>query len=170
MDVINKATSLSHAIIQFLVHAQKAREFEDEFERHQLRLDILQARLFLQIEALNMNDDNTRALEGQERSLAEIFVAVQHTLFKAQRVATEMRTDLAASINANCDAGSCGPPLGEQPARLRALAFLDRRRLQTIKAIGRMKWAIYKRDRFDRSLADIAALVADLERLASNQG
>lgn len=176
MEAMNNAAGISHAIFYFLVHTQKAREFEDEFERHQLRLDLLQVRLSRQMGALRTIDkvksgsnwpaiqdhdelSNTLEIaEKEERSLAEILAAIQHTLSKAQRDATKMRTELAA-----------GPPLDEQPARLRALAFLDKRRLQTAKAIGRMQWAIYKRDCFDRSIADIAALVADLEKLARNQ-
>lgn len=193
MDAVGNTASISHAIFHFMVHAQKAREFEDEFERHQLRLDILQVRLSRQVEALSTIDigksgnnriaiqDNEKLsitmkiTEKEERSLAEILAAVQHTLFKAQRDATKMRTDLApdtawAATGVGGCASGCAPlPLGEQPARLRALAFLDKRRLQTAKAIGRMQWAIYKRDRFDRSIADIAALVADLEKLVNNQ-
>lgn len=176
MEALGNTTNISHAIFQFLVHAQKAREFEDEFERHQLRLNILQVRLSRQIEALR-NIDNAKSgsscltiqvneklsapleiAEKEQRLLAEILAAVQHTLSKAQRDATKMRTGLVA-----------GPTLDEQPARLRGLAFLDKRRLQTAKAIGRMQWAIYKRDRFDRSIADVAALVADLEKLAKHQ-
>ncbi|KAK1246972.1 hypothetical protein MKX08_000774 [Trichoderma sp. CBMAI-0020] len=176
MEAVGNTANISHAIFQFLVHAQKAREFEDEFERHQLRLNILQVRLSRQIEALRdidnvesgssfltiqVDENPSSPLEITEReksSLADILAAVQHTLSKAQRDAAKMKTHLATA-----------PPLGEQPARLRVLAFLDKRRLQTAKAIGRMQWAIYKRDRFDRSIADIAALVADLEQLAQNQ-
>ncbi|KAL6906745.1 hypothetical protein GGI43DRAFT_395598 [Trichoderma evansii] len=109
--------------------------------------------------------------EREERSLADILDAVQHTLFKAQREATKMRTHLAApgtTASSSSGAGSC-VPLGEQPARLRALAFLDKRRVQTTKAINIMQWVIYKRDQFDRSIADIAALIADLEKLARNR-
>ncbi|EHK45324.1 uncharacterized protein TrAtP1_003602 [Trichoderma atroviride] len=175
MEAVSNTANISHAIFQFLVHAQKAREFEDEFERHQLRLNILQVRLSRQIESLR-NIDNVKSgssfltikadenpsspleIAEKEESLAEIVAAVQHTLSKAQRDTTKMKTDLVA-----------GPPLDEQPARLRGLAFLDKRRLQTAKAIGRMQWAIYKRERFDRSIADIAALVADLEKLAKKQ-
>lgn len=176
MDTIGNTANISHAIFQFLVHAQKAREFEDEFERHQLRLNILRVRLFRQIEALRHIDkvkggsscltiqikeklSNPLEIAGKEQGLlAEILIAVQHTLSKAQRDATKMRTDLIG-----------GPSLDEQSGQLRGLKFLDKRRLQTAKAIGRMQWAIYKRDRFDRSLADIAALVADLEKLSKAQ-
>ncbi|KAM0471798.1 hypothetical protein ACHAPX_009191 [Trichoderma viride] len=176
MEAVGNTANISHAIFQFLLHAQRAREFEDEFERHQLRLNILQVRLSRQIEALRhidnvqsgssrltvqVNEKLSTSLEIAEKeqgSLAEILAAVQYTLSKAQRDATKMRADLIGS-----------PSQDEQPGQLRGLAFLDKRRLQTVKAIGRMQWAIYKRDRFDRSLADIAALVADLEKLAKTQ-
>ncbi|PON26143.1 hypothetical protein TGAM01_v205087 [Trichoderma gamsii] len=176
MEAVGNTANISHAIFQFLLHAQKAREFKDEFERHQLRLNILQVRLSRQIKALRhidnvqsgsscltvqVNEKSSTSLEIAEKeqgSLAEILAAVQRTLSKAQRDATKMRTNLVG-----------GPPLlDEQPGQLRGLAFLDKRRLQTAKAIGRVQWAIYKRDRFDRSIADIAALVADLENLAKN--
>ncbi|KAL7894690.1 hypothetical protein HDV63DRAFT_407024 [Trichoderma sp. SZMC 28014] len=176
MEAIGNTANISHAILQLLIHAQKAREFEDEFERHQLRLDILQLRLSRQIKALR-NIDSVKSgsssstiqvkeklstpleiAEKEQGLLAEILAAVQDTLSKAQRDATKMRTDLVG-----------GPSLDEQPGQLRGLAFLDKRRVQTAKVISRMQWAIYKRDRFDRSLADIAALVADLEKLARAQ-
>ncbi|KAM0511045.1 hypothetical protein ACHAPE_010249 [Trichoderma viride] len=176
MEAVGSTANISHAIFQFLLHAQKAREFEDEFERHQLRLNILQVRLSRQIEALRhidnvqsgsscltvqVNEKLSTSLEIAEKeqgSLAEILAAVQRTLVRAQQDATKMKTDLAAA-----------PPLDKQPAQLRGLSFLDKRRLQTMKAVGRMQWAIYKRDRFDRSVADIAALVTDLEKLAKAQ-
>ncbi|UKZ92288.1 uncharacterized protein TrAFT101_007248 [Trichoderma asperellum] len=180
MEAVGNTANIPHVLFHLLVHAQRAREFEDEFERHQLRLDILQVRLSRQIETLSTlgnaaEGNNGTTIQDNERSLAEILAAVQQTLFKAQRDATKMRAELAASTTASssgaADAGSGGgdPPLGEQPARLRALAFLEKRRLQTAKAIGIMQWVIYKRDRFNRSIADIAALVADVETLASNQ-
>ncbi|GFP54248.1 hypothetical protein TASIC1_0003062600 [Trichoderma asperellum] len=168
MEAVSSTASIPHAIFLFLVHAQKAREFEDEFERHQLRLDILQVRLSRQVEALSTIDSYAGVSEGQERSLAEILAAVQHTFFKAQRDAAKIRTNLAAGTSTSWDAGGWAS-LGEQSARLRALAFLDKRRVQMAKAVSIVQWVVYKREHFDRSIADIAALVADLERLANSQ-
>lgn len=42
-------------------------------------------------------------------------------------------------------------------------------RAHTAKPICRMQWAIYKRDRCDRSIADIDVVVAGLERLVGGR-
>lgn len=45
----------------------------------------------------------------------------------------------------------------------------DAIKIRAAKAMGRMQWVIYKRDRCYRSIAEINALVADLERAAGSQ-
>ncbi|EHK45323.1 uncharacterized protein TrAtP1_003600 [Trichoderma atroviride] len=119
------ATSILYATYLFLVRAKKSREFEDEFERHQLKLDTLEMRL-----------DAVRAIleerpEGQTISLAPIFDSAQRTLLRAQQDTAEIGAHTATPLS-------------------------------------RMQWVIYRRDRCDRSIADISAVVTGLEGLVSN--
>ncbi|PON26144.1 hypothetical protein TGAM01_v205088 [Trichoderma gamsii] len=150
--VVNAATI---AIFRSLISTIRTGAFEVEI--HRLELDILQVRLSRQIEAFstinNMEamQNNLQAYEEQQRQLAEIIAAVQHILSIAQQDATRIRGNVA-------EGASVGGSL---------LAFLDKCRAQKARAISRMQWAIYRRDRCERNLAAITALIVELERLAS---
>jgi hypothetical protein len=127
MEAVGNTASTSYAIIHALARAtENAREFENEFERCQLRLDTLQVRL----EAVRPVEVAEAITEGRERSLAHLIASVQRTLSKSQEDATKIRA---------------------------------------ARTMGRMQWVIYKRDRCYRSIAEINALVADLERAAGNR-
>lgn len=152
--VVNAATI---AIIRSLIRAIRAGAFEVEI--HRLELDILQVRLSRQVEAFSTINNNIEAIQDssqtfkeQQRLLAEILDAVQHILSSAQHDATRIRANVAGGA-------SVGGSL---------LAFLDRCRAQKASAISRMQWVIYRRDRCERNLAAITALVVELERLASS--
>lgn len=117
-------TGVLYATYLIILRAKKSREFEDEFERHQLKLNTLGMRL-----------NAVRAIieersKGSKISLAPIFNNAQRTLLRAQQDAAEI--------------GAHTTPL------------------------SRMQWVIYRRDRCDRSIADISAVVIGLEGLVSN--
>lgn len=119
----NTATSIFYATYNILV---RVGEFEDEFERHQLKLDTLKMRLeFVKtiIEEIP---------EEQRRLLAQILDNSQRIFLKAQQDAVKIGA-------------------------------------YTAKPICRMQWVIYKRDRCDRSIADIDVVVAGLERLIGSR-
>ncbi|KAL6906743.1 hypothetical protein GGI43DRAFT_380283 [Trichoderma evansii] len=122
----NTATSMFYATFIFLVRAKKSGEFEDEFERHQLKLDTLEMRLEVVRTIIE------EMPERQNISLALIFDNAHRIFLKAQQDATNIRAHTATSIN-------------------------------------RMQWVIYKRDRCDRSIADIDVVVAGLEGLVSSR-
>ncbi|KAL7894691.1 hypothetical protein HDV63DRAFT_383521 [Trichoderma sp. SZMC 28014] len=133
METVGNTTSTSYAIIHALARAtENAREFENEFERCQLRLDTLQVQLeaVRPIKVTEPIQAGETITERRERSLAHLIAGVQRTLSKVQ----------------------------EDVAKIRAA-----------KTMGRMQWAIYKRDRCYRSIKQINALVADLERAAGSQ-
>jgi hypothetical protein len=186
MNAIGNTAGILHIIFYCLVHTQLSREFADEFERHQLRLDILQIRLSCQVKTLGTIDNvksssssltiNENTSNPQERTVAVILAAVQAALHKAQRDAARMRVHLSLPMGTSTSTAQPLPldgyaSFGQPKKRPQTLDFLDKGRVQTAKAIGAMKWAFYKRDRFDRVIADISALVDDLERfLIINQG
>lgn len=117
------AASIFYATYNIFV---RAGEFEDEFERHQLKLDTLKMRL----EVVRTIIEETP--EEQRMLLARILSNSERIFLKAQQN--------AAKIRAN-----------------------------TAKPICRMQWVIYKRDRCDRSIADINVVVAGLERLVGSR-
>ncbi|KAM0471797.1 hypothetical protein ACHAPX_009190 [Trichoderma viride] len=124
MEIAGKtATSIFYATYNILA---RAGEFEDEFERHELKLDTLKMRL----EVVRTIIEETP--EEQKRLLAQILNNLQRIFLKVQQDATKIR-------------------------------------VHTAKPICRMQWAIYKRDRCDRSIADINVLVAGLERLVGGR-
>lgn len=119
----NAATSILYATYNLLV---RAGEFEDEFERHQLKLDTLQIRLAGIRTAIKELPEEQRIL------LAQILDNSQRIVLKAQQDAAKIRA-------------------------------------YTARPICKMQWAIYKRDRCDRSIADIDVVVAGLERLVGSR-
>jgi prophage DNA circulation protein len=151
--VVNATTT---AIIRSLIRAIRAGALEVEI--HRLELDILQVRLSRQIEAfsainnLEPMQNNSQAYEEQQRQLAEIIAAVQHVLSHAQQDAVRLRATVAG-----------GAGVGSS-----LLAFLDKCRAQKARAISRMQWAVYRRDRCERNLAAITTLIVELERLANS--
>ncbi|KAL6906744.1 hypothetical protein GGI43DRAFT_395597 [Trichoderma evansii] len=93
MEAVGNTASTSHAIIHVLVRATKnAIEFNDEFERYQLKLDTLKIRLeaVRKINDAKVMQDRDRISLGQERSLAQIIANVQHAVSKAHHDATRI--------------------------------------------------------------------------------
>jgi hypothetical protein len=117
------AASILYATYNIFV---RAGEFEDEFERHQLKLDTLKMRL----EVVRTIIEETP--EEQRMLLAQILSNSERTFLKAQQNAAKIQAYIA-------------------------------------KPICRMQWVIYKRDRCDRSIADINVVVAGLERLVGSR-
>lgn len=151
--VVNAATT---AIFRSLIRAIRAGAFEVEI--HRLELNILQVRLSRQVEAfstLNNTEviqNSSQTSQEQQRLLTEILAEVQHILSNAQQDATRIRVNVTGSA-------SVGGSL---------LAFLDKCRAQKARAISRVQWAIYRRDRCERNLAAITELIVKLESLASS--
>ncbi|KAL7922727.1 hypothetical protein ACQKWADRAFT_292250 [Trichoderma austrokoningii] len=123
----NAATSILYTAYNLLV---RAGEFEDEFERHQLKLDTLKMRL---AGIRTVIEELPEELPEERRMLlAQILDNSQRIFVKAQQDAAKIRAG-------------------------------------TARTICKMQWAIYKRDRCDRSIADIDVVVAGLEKLVGGR-
>lgn len=177
MDAANNAVGIFYFVYHCFSHIQLARQFESELNRWQIKLDLIQIELdLIQIApeliqkrpnrwSKTSNSDTSplavrevtsglRIISAdRERTTAEIICAIQETLYIARCEAAKIKVDLS-------------DPKKMQP---RITEFLNKRRVQTAKAVGGMKWAFYKRDQFKRCIADINALVADLQRLPGCQ-
>lgn len=120
------AANILHATYLFLVRAKKSTDFENEFERHQLKLDTLEMRLYIVGAIIE------ERFEGQRILLAPVFDNAQRTLLRARQDAGEISAHTATPLS-------------------------------------RMQWVIYRRDRCDRSIADIDVVVGGLERLVAGR-
>ncbi|KAL7797708.1 prion-inhibition and propagation domain-containing protein [Trichoderma afarasin] len=176
MDPVGNTIGLLRFVLNSFSQIQLAREFESEFERYQLKLDLIQLRLSRWGEIVKLNNNNNIASkdvatpvnrgEGLENPAGDpttgILLEIRDTVAKAQRDARKIKN--GTSSDQLLDADEC------LPADLRGLhtrfkGLLSKRTSQTIKVVDGLKWAFYKRDHFDRFIADISSLTDNLEGL-----
>ncbi|UKZ73244.1 hypothetical protein TrVFT333_000886 [Trichoderma virens FT-333] len=91
--------------------------------------------------------------------MAEIISAIQSRLRKAQQEAAKMEADF---ITTPLDVGVSTPDL--KTMRVRMTGFLDKRKVQAAKTIEGIKWAFYKKDKHEKFITEISALIKHLER------
>lgn len=188
MDATSNAIAIFHFILDSFSLIQLAREFENEFERYQLKLDIIQLRIsrWGQISGfVNDNDNNstgpgcvdsgaskppptddTGSEENPTQDLAkETLIAIRDTVVKAKRDATRMKTGLTPNISQPLEPETLMPP-DLKGMRNRIMRILDKRRVQKNKVVDGIKWAFYKRDHFNTFIADVSSLTDELEKFA----
>ncbi|KAL7901863.1 prion-inhibition and propagation domain-containing protein [Trichoderma sp. SZMC 28014] len=189
MDATSNAITIFQFILDSFSLIQLAREFEDEFERYQLKLDIIQLRIsrWGQVSGfIHGNDDNsavpdsvdsgaskpppkndTGSVEDPTQNLAkETLIAIRDTVVKAKRDAKRMKTGLTPSTSQLLEPESLMPP-DLKGMRNRIMRIIDKRRVQKNKVVDGMKWAFYKRDHFNTFIADVTSLTDELEKFAS---
>ncbi|KAJ4864308.1 prion-inhibition and propagation domain-containing protein [Trichoderma breve] len=198
MDPVGNTIGLLRFVLNSFSQIQLAREFESEFGRYQLKLDLIQLRLSRWGEIVKFNNNNSIAreripapsggsgnpgnptgnptaldlatpingTEGLENPTGDpttgILLEIRDTVAKAQRDARKIKN--GSSSDQLLDADAC------IPADLRGLhnrfkGLIGRRTSQTVKVVDGLKWAFYKRDHFDRFIADISSLTDNLEGL-----
>ncbi|KAL7914675.1 hypothetical protein GGI35DRAFT_488731 [Trichoderma velutinum] len=172
MNAAGSALSILHLMHQCFVHTQQARAFEEEFRRYQLRLEAQLYHCIRLIQHMNCAENSLTiiAIDGLEstpeerkRSIMEMLSDTRATLLKAQRDAAKIQAELATAALKLQDANSY-TTLNLRTMRVRVTEFLDKRKVQAAKTIEAMKWVVYKRDICNKSIADIASLMNDLER------
>ncbi|KAL6805988.1 hypothetical protein J3E68DRAFT_390016 [Trichoderma sp. SZMC 28012] len=100
-----------------------------------------------------------KASDNQEPTVAEILSAIQNKLRKAQQDAAEME-----AVFLQIGAPRPEAPDGVETMRRRMTGYLNERKVQAAKTVEGIKWAFYKKDRHDKFIADISALIKHLER------
>ncbi|QYS94319.1 HeLo domain-containing protein [Trichoderma simmonsii] len=166
---VGGTASIFHLVCQFASRIQQARAFEEEFDFYQLQLKVHLSRCATvsstlcaindsrNILAIRGTDDSTKASEDQEPTIADILSAIQNRLRKAQQEAEKVEADLLKFC----------PPRGAdglQSMRARMTGFIDKRKAQAAKTVEGIKWSFYKKDKYDKFIADISALIKHLER------
>ncbi|KAI2625451.1 prion-inhibition and propagation-domain-containing protein [Hypomontagnella submonticulosa] len=158
MDVVSSTCSLLYVIIDCFNRIQLAREFEDDFAAYQLKLDILQMRLSRWGEVAKTSNADLI------KEAAVILSKIEDTLGAAQRKATKTKATLAASNKETLDPES-NVPNHLKKIRMVFRQCLHKRTAQAGKVVASMKWAFYQKAQFDKFIADMSALVKDLEDL-----
>ncbi|KAL7953094.1 prion-inhibition and propagation domain-containing protein [Trichoderma compactum] len=176
MDPVGNTIGLLQFVLNSFSQIQLAREFESEFERYQLKLDLIQLGLSRWGEIVKLNNNNniaskdlTTPINGAESletptrdPTTEILLEIRDTDAKAQRDAKKIKN--GTSSDQLLEADAC------MPADLRGLhtrfkSLIGRRTSQIVKVVDGLKWTFYKRDHFDRFIADISSLTDNLEGL-----
>ncbi|KAK0760042.1 hypothetical protein N5P37_007121 [Trichoderma harzianum] len=171
MDAVGGTASIFHLTYQFFSRIQQARAFEEEFGLYQLQLKVHLSRCATVSSILyNMNgaddilaihgtDDPAKASVNQEPTIAEILSAIQDRLRKAQQEAAEMEAIFLRIGTPRPETAD-----GVETMRLRMTGYFNERKVQAAKTVEGIKWAFYKKDKHDKFIADISALIKHLER------
>lgn len=168
METVGNPASFFHILHQCFIYIQQARAFEEEFGLYQLQLEVHLSRCATVARSIYDTTDADdvlathgiaclqRASEDQEARIAEILSAIQSRLHKAQQEAAKIEADLLRFC----------PPRGVngKSMRIRMTGYLNERKVQAAKTIEGLKWALYKKNKHDKFIADISALIKHLER------
>ncbi|EHK26515.1 uncharacterized protein TRIVIDRAFT_218669 [Trichoderma virens Gv29-8] len=178
MDTTSNAIFILQFVLNCFSQIQLGREFESEFEIDQLKLDIIQLRLsrWCEVSRLNNNSNGTIAREGQptptdgfedpenptrDPTLA-VLLDIRATVIKAQRDARKKKTNTAAGQPLDVDTSI---PVDNREMHNRFKDFLSSRTSQTTNVVNSPKWAFYKKEHFNRFIADMSYLTDALESL-----
>ncbi|KAF7918342.1 hypothetical protein EAE99_008938 [Botrytis elliptica] len=147
MDGVSTAISLFQFAVDTLGYIQLAREFKDDFETHQLKLDIIQLRLsrWGEIAGLTITSNPSKNASGYTYDLAS-------TPYKRN----------SWSYPGSLIERSAG---SKKKIRVRFMGFLGKRKCQASKVIEGIKWVFYKKDHFDKFVESICKLIDDLENI-----
>ncbi|CAD6446904.1 2446437b-6329-45ae-acbe-11b282087930-CDS [Sclerotinia trifoliorum] len=168
-DNVNTAIGLFQFAIDTLGYIQLAREFKDDFETHQLKLDIIQLRLSRWGEIANITQIDSLSKSSNENpsnltSIMRILEEIHDRLCKARREAEKVQKKLDGSSASTLDPETCIPQdLAKTRARFKI--FLNKRKAQMSKAHEGLKWVFYKKEHFDKFVANISELIDGLESI-----
>ncbi|KAI0855734.1 prion-inhibition and propagation-domain-containing protein [Xylaria cubensis] len=166
MDATRTAISLFGFIVNAFNSLQLARNFEDDFAQHQIKLDIMQLRFLRwgEIAKIATIDETQRdALDLVKTALSNI----QHSLRKAQEESQKVgkKTQKDAQTTESLDPELC---LAEDFKRIRnrLKAACQKHKVQAYTVIESVKWVIYKKESFDQLLENVSSLMDRLESIA----
>ncbi|KAE8151677.1 prion-inhibition and propagation-domain-containing protein [Aspergillus avenaceus] len=176
MDGVNTAIGLFQFAIDTLARIQLARDFQDDFEIYQMKLEVIRIRLsrwgeIADITTIDRTNNGSKTStgtgEGQTLDLGlikSLLEGIYDRLHTAQREAGKIQRSLK-------------PDGGEQPLdpetdlpddlkkiRNRFITFLAKRKVQASKFFKSIKWVFYKKEHFDRFVRDISELIEGLEQ------
>ncbi|KAI9642897.1 hypothetical protein NHQ30_008631 [Ciborinia camelliae] len=168
MDSVGTATTLFQFALETLGHIQLAREFQDDFDPYQLKLDIMQLRLsrwgeIASITTIDSSDKSgNEAQRADMKKVEEILGDIQSRLCMAQRDSKKLQAKLDANGAQGLDPESC-LSIDLKKIHNRFMTFLHKRKIQTTKAVESLKWIFYQKEHFEKFIVDISELIDGLE-------
>ncbi|KAI1387227.1 prion-inhibition and propagation-domain-containing protein [Hypoxylon trugodes] len=175
MDATNTAISLFQFALSTFGRIQLAREFREDFEAHQLKLDIIQLRLSRWGEVVDITTLDTRCpsaneLESAGREPKYDLASIKQTLSDVRDLCNKACRQ-ASRIGKGLDAKTQEiTPESCVPSDLEKLRFwlkecLRKRRAQASRTVQGVKWAFYKKENFENFIANLTALIDALEKI-----
>ncbi|KAI9896269.1 hypothetical protein N3K66_008441 [Trichothecium roseum] len=179
MDGLTTAVSLFQFAMETLSRIQLARDFEQQFETYQLKLDIIQLRLsrwgqVADLAALDKAEGARGPGDGEDGGpttmsvLQDIWRLLKST---GRRATSESNKQNGGDDHQGnvLDPEVCMPS-DLQMLRARFTGFCRRRRVQAQKGVDALRWVFYKKEQFSDFVGDISDLVDQLEQLLSDEG
>lgn len=174
MDLASTTITLLDFAVSCLGRIQLAREFEHDFAKHQLQLNILQVRLtrWGELAGIKAKGDDTNAssqpMSERAQSADKLLTEIRDLFEAAQEQADKVKSKAAVSKDAPAD-----EPLDPQTnmtARLKRIQgelgqWVDRRMANVKQKATQIQWMFYKKDAFEKFVADLAELITALEDL-----
>ncbi|KAF4536423.1 Small secreted protein [Lasiodiplodia theobromae] len=188
-DIISATTTLLDAALACFERVQIARSFDQDFNSHRIKLDIIQLRLSRWGEAAGLYTSSTASgdstaltkASGNGQSEAPPLRIADHEAARdlLQAIADQFAVaqEQAASIQPAPKDGGMIDPANDLSSPTRTLrtklrAALGRRRAAVVKATHSVQWAFYKKQQFDDFVAEISENISSLEELfpAADEG
>ncbi|KAK0609268.1 Heterokaryon incompatibility protein S [Lasiodiplodia hormozganensis] len=184
-DIISATTTLLDAALACFERVQIARSFDQDFNSHRIKLDIIQLRLSRWGEAAGLysSSSDSTALskaDGQSGATNEqtpLRIAdhdAARDLLQAIADQFALAQEQAASIAPPQKDGMIDPANDlsspTRTLRTKLRAALGRRRAALVKATHSVQWAFYKKQQFDDFVADISESIDQLEALFAAVG
>ncbi|KAM0496885.1 hypothetical protein ACHAP8_007113 [Fusarium lateritium] len=171
MAEIGPALELFRFVLDTLGRIQLARNFEDDFEACQLKLDILQLRLSRWKEVVDLSNDNEldkpKVDDGkpQPRTVKEVLGEIQDCLSRHKRTSKKDKDGLT---NENQEAlePESNLPSDIKSIRRRLMQCIRKRQTQASTAIEGLKWVFYKKEAFDLFIQNMTELLDELEKIS----
>ncbi|KAI0892352.1 prion-inhibition and propagation-domain-containing protein [Annulohypoxylon nitens] len=168
MDATSSALSLLRFAIDVLGSIQFARQFEEEFERHQLKLDVLRLRISRWCELVK--NGNQAQIIGQQNGfkldqVVKILEDINIRLHTTNRDAVNIRKKIQNPKDTQVLDPKRYLPLDLQELRSRFIRIVDKREAQISRSLEAIKWVFYKRENFEKFVQDISQLLDNLDKL-----
>jgi hypothetical protein len=169
MGEIAPALELFRFVLDTLGRIQLARNFEDDYDACQLKLDILQLRLSRWREVVDLSSDDEPKVNNdgktQARSIKEVLGEIQDCLNRSKRKSKGDKDGLTKENQEALEPESTLPS-DIKSIRRRLMQCIRKRQSQASNAIEGLKWVFYKKEAFDQFIENMTTLLDELEKVA----
>ncbi|KAF4536187.1 Small s protein [Lasiodiplodia theobromae] len=168
MEWVSSTVNLFYLALDCLEHIQIAREFNHDFAKHQIKLDIIQIRLsrlgeVTELEGKIKNgQNNNNPTSPLERAVKKVLEDIRDLLDSFQEEHQKIKPEGIAP-----EAVHSADEMNDRHKRIRESLrhWVMKRKSQAIQTGHRIQWVFYKKTTFDKFVTDISDLLDKLEKL-----